>query len=446
MTVLFIEGENAMFVGSINQDLRALVSEVTRSWSTDQIYIGCSGNFTIERILKDRGLDLHGNDVSIYTCTIGNYLAGVPDEMSIQVDDYKWLEPYLKQGPDRIATLLLCTSMLDGYHRNEPFFQRRRKAYKHQWERLHAETVEKVKKGIDGLKMAGFWSGDVVEWAHMAPKDAGFISFPPTYTGGYEKLYQALMEVFVWGEPKYEIFDRGRLDVMVDAIKEKRFWMMARDEPIPGLEGYEVGKIQTSLRSKPLTVYANKSPKRITMPRQKTELLKIPRFTEKDIITPESTLSVTRISQAQMNTLRSLYLNPGIAPASAGLNLGVLVDGKLIGAIGLSKSNYGTNEAYLMSDFVIRPVRYKRLSKLILATAITKEVKLIIEQAFNQRMKAMSTTAFTDKPVSMKYRGIFYLESRKKDPPRLNYGSETGRWTLKEAMNWWRRKYMKVIS
>ncbi|PFP29389.1 hypothetical protein COJ96_10825 [Bacillus sp. AFS073361] len=434
-----------MFVGSINQDLRALVSEVTRSWETDEIYIGCSGNFTIERILKDRGLDLYGNDVSIYTCTIGNYLAGLKEEMTVQAEAYKWLEPYMEPGPNRIATLLLCTSMLDGYHRNEPFFQRRRKAYKDQWERLHAETVEKVKKGIDNLKMAGFWPGDCVEWAQMAPNDAGFISFPPTYTGGYEKLYSALMEVFAWQEPEYAMFDKERLAVMVDAVKEKRFWMMARDEPIPGLEGYEVGKIQTSLRSKPLTVYANKAPKRITMPRQNTELLKVPRFTEKDVIREDSRLSVTKISQAQMNTLRSLYLNPGIAPASAGLNLGVLIDGKLIGAIGLSKSNYGTNEAYLMSDFVIRPVKYKRLSKLILATVISKEVKLLIEQAFNQRMRHVSTTAFTEKPVSMKYRGIFHLESRKKDPPRLNYGSDTGRWTLEEAMNWWKQKHMKEI-
>ncbi|WP_306010488.1 hypothetical protein [Bacillus sp. MMSF_3328] len=433
-----------MFVGSINQDLRALVSEVTKSWDTEDIYIGCSGNFTIERILKDRGLNLHGNDVSIYTCTIGNYLAGVPDEMSVQAEEYKWLEPYMEQGPDRIATILLCTTMLDGYHRNEQFFVRRRKAYKDQWERLHAETLVKVKKGIDDLKMSGFWCGDVVEWAHMAPREAGFISFPPTYTGGYEKLYSALMEVFQWQEPEYEMFDQDRLAVMVEAVKEKQFWMMARDEPIPGLEGYEVGKIQTSLRSKPLTVYANKAPKRITMPRQKTEILKIPRFTEKDEITDESRLSVTKITQAQMNTLRSLYLNPGIAPASAGLNLGVLVDGKLIGAIGLSKSNYGKNEAYLMSDFVIRPVKYKRLSKLILATAITKEVKLLIEQAFNQRMRHMSTTAFTEKPVSMKYRGIFELESRKKDPARLNYGADTGKWTLKEAMKWWNNKHRKV--
>jgi len=77
----------------------------------------------------------------------------------------------------------------------------------------------------------------------MVPKEAGFISFPPTYTGGYEKLYSALMEVFAWDEPDYELFYKDRLAVMVGAMKEKRFWMMARDEPIPGLEGYEVGKI-----------------------------------------------------------------------------------------------------------------------------------------------------------------------------------------------------------
>lgn len=432
-----------MFVGSINQDLRSLVSEVTRGWETEDIFIGCSGNFTIERLLKDRNFHLHGNDVSLYTCTIGKHLAGADKEVKVRSEEYKWLEEYMAPGVDKIATLLLCTTMLEGLHRKEPFFIRRRKAYKKQWKRLHERTKIKVLQGIEGLKLNTFWEGDCVDWAINTPEKAGFISFPPTYKGGYEKLYQAFEEVFEWEEPDYVIFDKDRLQVMVEAVKEKENWMMARDEPIPRLEGYEVGKIQTSLRSKPLTVYANKAPKRIALPHQRTEMVKVPRFTEKDEIKEGSTLSLLKITQAQMNTLRSLYLNPGIAPASAGINLAVLVDGKLIGAMGLSKSQYSTGEVYLMSDFVIRPLPYKRMSKLLLATVLTKEVRLIVEQTINQRVRRICTTAFTDKPASMKYRGLFKLHSRKEDPPRLNYTAEMGKWDLKGALNWWKRKHMK---
>lgn len=432
-----------MFVGSINQDLRALLSETTRGWESEHVYIGCSGNFTIERILRDRNFQLHGNDVSMYTCNIGKHLAGESLDIGIKDENLNWLEPYMEDGLPKLATILLCTTMLDGYYRQEPFFVRKREAYKAQWERLHQETMEKIAKGIDGLKLNEFWAGDVVDWAVNSPNDQAFISFPPTYTGGYERLYKAFEDAFDWEEPPYELFDTERLGIMVEAVKEKKEWMMARDEPIDGLEGYEVGKVQTSLRSKPVIVYASKSPKRITMPHQKTELVKIPRANEETEFTEDSKITLVKITQGQMNTLRSLYLNPGIAPASAAMNLAVLVDGKLIGAMGLARSQFSNMDAYLMSDFVIRPVKYKRLSKLILACVLSKEVKFLFEQSINGRIHTVSTTAFTEKPVSMKYRGLFELHSRKEDPPRLNYTGQAGKWTLQEGLKWWMNKHSK---
>lgn len=434
----------SLFVGSINQDLRCLVSETTRYWESEDVYIGCSGNFTIERILKGRNFKLHGNDVSLYTNTIGNYLAGNPMEITIKDEKFEWLEPFMEEGVDRIATLLLCTSMLDGYYRNEPYFVRKRDAYHDQWERLHAETKTKIETGLDGLNVVEYWSGDVVEWAKNSPKDKAFISFPPTYTGGYEKLYQAFEDVFEWEEPEYEMFDKERLGEMVEAVKEKKEWMMARDEPIEALEGYEVGTVQTSLRSKPVIVYASKSKKRITMPHQKTELLKIKRANAETEFTADSKVGLVKISQAQMNTLRSLYLNPGIAPASAVINFAVVVDQQLIGAMGLSKSQFSKGEGYVMSDFVIRPLKYKRMSKLVLACVLSVEAKFLLEQAINGRVKALTTTAFTDKPVSMKYRGLFEIHSRKEG--RINYTAPAGRWTLQEGFKWWWNKHSRSIN
>ena len=67
----------------------------------------------------------------------------------------------------------------------------------------------------------------------------------------------------------------------------------------------------------------------------------------------------------------------------------------------------------------------------------------------------MLTTAFSERPVSMKYRGLFKLHSRAEnqnwreaDPTqhdqqryRLNYLSQAGRWTLAEGLDEWRRKH-----
>ncbi len=49
------------------------------AWSCSDIYSGCSGNFTIERILASEGrFRLHGNDVTLYSSALGRYFAGKP--------------------------------------------------------------------------------------------------------------------------------------------------------------------------------------------------------------------------------------------------------------------------------------------------------------------------------------------------------------------------------
>ena len=66
------------FVGSFNQDLRAVLAELAPSWRAKPVYVGCSGNLTVERILAANGVtELHGNDVSLYSCVLGSFAAGM---------------------------------------------------------------------------------------------------------------------------------------------------------------------------------------------------------------------------------------------------------------------------------------------------------------------------------------------------------------------------------
>ncbi len=65
-----------------------------------------------------------------------------------------------------------------------------------------------------------------------------------------------------------------------------------------------------------------------------------------------------------------------------------------------------------MCDFAVRPSPHKRLSKLILAVLLSKAVQIDLEQCTCSRVKVIGTTAFTNKPVSMKYRGLFEVHNR----------------------------------
>lgn len=152
-------------------------------------------------------------------------------------------------------------------------------------------------------------------------------------------------------------------------------------------------------------------------------------------------LRLVRLSAGQMTTLRSEYLAVGITPAAAQLNLGVVWGDRLVGAIAMSQPQTGRGDwchAYQLSDFSIRPTVYKRLSKLVLAAAVSKEMQAILQQSFNRRVTRIGTTAFTTKPVSAKYRGEMFKLHNRKDGA-LNYVGEAGRWSLADGLKWWLR-------
>ena len=87
------------------------------------------------------------------------------------------------------------------------------------------------------------------------------------------------------------------------------------------------------------------------------------------------------------------------------------------------------------------------------------------ERAAGRRVRYLKTTAFSNKPESMKYRGIFRLEGRKENPPpsktatesddldagfyakrySINYVGLMGQWTLAEGLAKWKKKEREEV-
>jgi hypothetical protein len=81
------------------------------------------------------------------------------------------------------------------------------------------------------------------------------------------------------------------------------------------------------------------------------------------------------------------------------------------------------------------------LAKLLLLVTQTREAKTILQEKFLQGYQTLRTAVFTDKPVSMKYRGIFQLKNRKEG--FLLYETDLGTRSLEEMLPLWLKKYEK---
>jgi len=447
-----------MFLGSIPDSARRILHRIVDSWNRTNIAVGCSGNFVIERMMVPMGFPLHGNDVTMYSCALGRYFAGqnLGIEPRDDLGDLDWIVQYSHHPIDLLADIMLCTNFLnafDSHLKLKParYWSRTIEGYKMQWERLHVETVEKLSRVV--MDLESFHAGDAVDWVKDLPSDYAVISYPPFYKGGYEVMFGKLDAFFKWDEPIYPIMDNDIRMGYIDSIADRENWVFGIDFEHEGYSEYFCGYTQPSNRSVPIYVYssAGKVVNQIALPEQGLEDVKVTKFVKGDEMGDKLTLYP--LTAKQFNALRSQYLDGKIAPASVGLPLAVLCDGKLIGAFAYSmSSSFGdASTVYLLSDFAVSFTDYARLSKLVLYAALSSEGKMLAERMSNRRIRNAFTTAFSQNPVSMKYRGLFKLYSRKETPDdpqytyMLNYISQMGRWTLDEGLKEWKRKHAKKV-
>ncbi|MDN0193893.1 hypothetical protein [Streptomyces sp. S.PNR 29] len=435
-----------MFQGTIPGPLRSIVRETARSWPRGPVYVPCCGNFTIERSLAGMGFSLHSSDVSIYTTAIGRWLTGQPAGIRLReesVGELGWLAGSLDDGIGTVATMMLGTRFLASIGREGLWHERTVRSYRDQWTAKHAETVDRLSRA--DVALASYEVEDVRTWLAKMPRDAPVCSFPPFYGGGYEKLYEPLNAHFDWDAPEYEpLSDADVVDVL-GAITDRPYWLTASNHDVPELHRYLRGVIKATPRAAPFYVYASAAPTRIVSPRQPIQPVKAPRLrTGDELVGP---LKLAMLKPGQFNALRSRYLNPRIAPGAANLAVAVKEGtGKILGVFAMAPSSYTPDEAYLLSDFAVAPTNYPRLSKLIVLAATSAEAQLLCQRAFSRRIRAVSTTAFSNNPVSMKYRGLLRLTKRGPSHEegwkfQLQYQGPMGEHTLAEALEKWAKRW-----
>jgi hypothetical protein len=463
-----------MFRGSIPSAVQQILTEVVWKWERTTIYVGCSGNFTAERALSSVGqFTIHSNDVLLYSSVIGSVLSGQSFRCDLKpVDSLEWLADYMNSPEDRAATVMLASDLTatigsKGDEKANEYYQRLRTAYKKAFSSMHAKTVDRIK--TCGLKLASFYCGDVMAWMEeTVPADAPFISYPPFSNGAAKAFvndFKKLNYLFDWDEPVYPLLDNDRLKTYFDKVIDRPHWLLGINERLPILEPYLSGMARTTNRGVPIYVYHSKGPKRIVVPRQEITDLTIERLKPGQEI--GNKLTIAPLTTQQFQAARSQYMNVGIRPGNATLPMGVMVDGYLVGCYAFSSSPHpgqtsNLTSIYLLSDFPVEPTDYPRLSKLVLYAALSKESKLLAERITRHRIRSAFTTAFSNNPVSMKYRGLWKLYSRKSNPTehekwgqgidrsineyydrkyQLNYSAEMGAWNLEEGLALWKKKH-----
>jgi len=429
------------FVGSINAETRKWMGNNGHAFDGRKVYVGCSGNFSVEQILSRYApkARIWGNDVSLYSSVLGAYLAGQPFEMSVREEAFQWLEPYLADEESRAAAIMVLLEALKYEKANNIFKARHWGHYLNNFEGFHQDTVARLRERKKEVRLEAYTSKDIFELLDEIPQDAVAVAFLPTYAGGYERMFRRLEEIFDWDRPTYGLIDAERKAAILEKMKARDYLYL--DDRL--VEGLPLVAVVRKARMKPVYIYSNmEALRRGVMKQQRhAEFVPFNRLSDEDVITPASQLTLFPTTNRVVNYYRDVYLSKGVGiPADGEVPLVAAVDGKVFGFLIYSRMQ-GGGDVYLLADFVVNSSRYQRLAKLLLLITQTAEVRRLLEEKFLLEISKCRTMVFTDRPVSMKYRGLYKLARR--DPGKLVYETEMGILDLKEVIPLWLKKYEK---
>jgi hypothetical protein len=429
------------FIGSINAETRKWLGNNGQSFDGRKVYVGCSGNFSVEQIISRYApkARIWGNDVSLYSSVLGAYLAGQPFEMSVREEAFQWLEPYLADEEARAAAIMVLLEALKYEKANNIFKARHWGHYLNNFESFHQATVAKIRERKKGVRLEAYTSKDIFDLLDEIPQEAVAVAFLPTYAGGYERMFRRLEEIFDWGRPTYGLIDAERKANILEKMKARDYLYL--DDRL--VEGLPLVAVVRKARMKPVYIYSNMEALRRGVLRQQrhAEFVPFTRLSDEDVITTSSELTLIPTTNRVVNYYRDVYLSKGVGiPADGEVPLVAAMDGKVFGFLIYSRMQ-GGGDVYLLADFVVNSGRYQRLAKLLLLATQTREVRRLLEEKFLLEISKCRTMVFTDKPVSMKYRGLYKLARR--DPGKLVYETEMGILDLKEVIPLWLKKFEK---
>lgn len=236
-----------------------------------------------------------------------------------------------------------------------------------------------------------------------------------------------------WSAPASDGWDPRQLDAWLDELDERKMrYCVVAGRPVDGRQpvGAWIGQTTT-----PIYIFADQAKTAY----RRSAHTSVPfaytpaRFSE---LTKRSRVELLWMQTKHMNFLKDAYLQKGLMHGTGGYNFAVLLDGKLAGGFIYRFEGYSLRQLYLLADFALEP--RSRISKLIAMLATCSLPVDRVAVALVQQFDEILTTAFTEKPVSMKYRGVFELVGRA--PGKLNYASKIRRESPQAIYaEWWRK-------
>ncbi len=446
-----------MFFGTTPAPVRDFLARELRNFKPKRVFEPCAGNFVLSMLCGavDREIEVVSGDVSLYSMAIGGAFTGsdfgirLKPELELEYEQFAG-----KVDPIEIAALVVIFQELakcrDKSHIK--YYSNLERDIRCNQERYLASMVEKLTKAKSLLGPSyNFHARDCMEAIQYAkPGDLVFFD-PPYYEGDYEKGFASMESCFEYPQVEYT---NMTMDKKIEALKDmtsRGVHAYFRHEEEIEIPGFELCYAFEYKADKRYLVYTNHreaiAQGRAVLMREKPKRYDVIWY--EDEIKPTSDIRLVSMKADESNHYRLMWTKKA-AMKDVGHRWGLVIDGKLAGMVSIVAGvMYGSPYAVIIADAAPFHTRYKRLGKLVLNCILSEEFLLSVNDLFMHEHTGFTTVAYTNAPVSMKYRGLFELAERKNGSPSghkhtLVYRcGEMPHKTIKDGLLSWLKKHGK---
>ncbi|OFY43989.1 MAG: hypothetical protein A2X18_07620 [Bacteroidetes bacterium GWF2_40_14] len=407
--------DNTTVVGEMFKKSQRMLSYISKSVKQfDTVRVVNSFYMDIEQVVFNK-MVVYTKEYFIYV--LYKAIRGEIKELSFN-DEYRFLDISTDKESEIIATLFLFNSIKKHKNSADIYHKSLYDDYLNKLEHYRSKYAEKYQKLVDNLSKKDIeivYCGDLADAiADSTEKDV--IVYQNEFNSGLRAASNALMRVL---EEDFGFQERNRTKY-ADIDEDQINYIAISQHQFMGRK-----KVFKDNRT---CLYSNisESGDNVFTKRFLTQL-KYKRLPDGYELTENSRLMFIRASMSEIDYLRMFYLKKDIILGSAPFCYLWFLDKYVIGACMVDffkMSSFGVDNASLKSDFVIDS-DFPKLSKLLLMGILSTEFKEEIDIRFKREINSFYTSVFTDKPVSMKYRGVFELYDRQIG--KLHYRQESGK-------------------
>lgn len=434
-----------MFVGTTPPEVKILLQDILTGRKGEDIFVGCSGNFSSDKILASMGFNVHSNDVSLYSKLIADIVLGTDTKVDVLNEDLATVFAQWEESKYRKLVQVMFAIKLSDFAQKKNLYQIEfYENYLANADKYYESTIQKIEKNQQfDFKINDFFYGDFIEHLKNKPKNSIGVSYPPTYKGGYEKMFRFIEESFGYERAPYNLFDPKEGATVFGDLLDNGENIIYSDQEHELLKKYEVAKVGLGAGKKPIYVYSSVLTDKIyyierQKKQNKSKYAVIPYEYE---FTAETKIEVQVCKVEDVNYFKAFYMANKVNYTEGGdFALVFLADGKVFGFASFSKMLSDFHFLFMQSDFVVNSSAGK-LSKLLIMLMKSREVRKLSIRFFKHFYKGVKTTVYTDKPVSMKYRGVFELDRR--DKGKLIYSAGFTEDTTSKIYEIWLKKHQK---